>query len=585
MEMSESGQPPLQGAEASEGGDELYELVRDEAALGESAAAKSVSRSLLALGRAARAYLFYEPENEALRVFLQDLSEQVQLALEHGDIELTFHPWSILRGDEKVYHEEDRERSLAFRLYRDGVRRLTIKRGVSWDELVRLLGVISVRFTGIRQQEDDIVTLFWRAEFTNIEVASVQGFATSDDEAEEVHELGFAPRNQLQAEILSAPFRFVHPPPRLTASAEVFHRPVGPDDLERLRWEAGDDAVPLQSLRLAQEILIVVNQAADTVDLETVVAFFQELRLYLLGRESGDELIQFVRLLMTAKLQDQSVRERLVSIFTSEGAMEVQVELLLRREDGSQQVRNLIEMLPGDSGPIVLGLLADRWEGEARKLGIELVAGAKGPRLDAALGVIRMIGGRMAAELLGIVAKHHPERAGEVALACLEGDDVQVQRMSIAVLRSIPYCGEIGRALVKALKSNDAKIRTGAAILLANNREGRAFGPIAECIEAATAQGIEAREAEVFGIALHRVDPERALSTFRDWIRTSKLTGTLRPSTRQLWWIATFGLQDIGGDEAIALIEDVRKKGDKALQHRCDAAIAAIHQQDRERDR
>ena len=40
----------------------------------------------------------------------------------------------MLRGAEVVYLERNRERSLAFRLFRDGVRRLTISPDVAWEE-------------------------------------------------------------------------------------------------------------------------------------------------------------------------------------------------------------------------------------------------------------------------------------------------------------------------------------------------------------------------------------------------------------------------------------------------------------------
>ena len=138
---------------------EEAEYTRELTVLGQTEAGRLTSRALQTLALSARAFLFYEPQNEAITTFLEDLREQMSMALRHGAMELDIQPWAISRDAEVVYQERDRERSLSFRLFRDGVRKLTIKPSITWDELVRLLGVFSVRYTGVRQQEDDIVTL------------------------------------------------------------------------------------------------------------------------------------------------------------------------------------------------------------------------------------------------------------------------------------------------------------------------------------------------------------------------------------------------------------------------------------------
>src|SRR5205814_2069125 len=84
-----------------------------------------------------------------------------------------------------VHAEKDREKSLAYRLYRDGIRRLTIQPGATWEELLKLLEILSVRFIGVRQQEEDVVTLLTRAAFRFIDFGASSGpVADKEDEAE-----------------------------------------------------------------------------------------------------------------------------------------------------------------------------------------------------------------------------------------------------------------------------------------------------------------------------------------------------------------------------------------------------------------
>ncbi len=81
-------------------------------ALGDTDEALAASRAVLTLARAARAFLYYDAENDSVRMFLEALAHHMKAALRHGDLVLTIKPWEILRGDEVIYRAKGRERSL-----------------------------------------------------------------------------------------------------------------------------------------------------------------------------------------------------------------------------------------------------------------------------------------------------------------------------------------------------------------------------------------------------------------------------------------------------------------------------------------
>ncbi len=146
----------------------------------------AASRSLMSLSRAARAFLLYDPSNEAIRVFLEAIQTSFMNYLDtYGPLILSVRPYEIAVSGEVVYKEEERERSLAFKLFRDGVRRLTVFEDVEWSELLRLLEILSIRYSGIRLNEDDIVTLLWKANFQHIEVEAVEGFVPEEEDFDE----------------------------------------------------------------------------------------------------------------------------------------------------------------------------------------------------------------------------------------------------------------------------------------------------------------------------------------------------------------------------------------------------------------
>ena len=142
-----------------------------------------MAQLLTRLAATARSFLLYDPQNEAIHRFLKVLLEAFVAALqEEGPLTFGVLPFELVFEGGPVYLNRDRERSLAFRLYRDGVREIRFRPGFGWEELAKLLEVLSIRYTGVHQREDDIVTLLWKAHFKYVDVVAVEGVIPDDGE-------------------------------------------------------------------------------------------------------------------------------------------------------------------------------------------------------------------------------------------------------------------------------------------------------------------------------------------------------------------------------------------------------------------
>ena len=80
----------------------------------------AANAALLALARASRSILIYQPRSDSVRQVLSDYKTRMREALEGGDIELEVRPFELVLAGEIVYLDRDRDRSLAFFLFRDG---------------------------------------------------------------------------------------------------------------------------------------------------------------------------------------------------------------------------------------------------------------------------------------------------------------------------------------------------------------------------------------------------------------------------------------------------------------------------------
>ncbi|MCK6531042.1 hypothetical protein L6R50_26935 [Myxococcota bacterium] len=139
--------------------------------------AADVAQILSAVVRTSRSFLFYAPNNRALQLFMEDLESQLGAFLSrHGSLDLGVEATRFLWGEAVVHEDSDRERSLPFKLFRDGVRGLRIREGVTQAEIATLLRILSVRLVGVHRHDEDLVTQLWRADLEHIRHDVVEGF-------------------------------------------------------------------------------------------------------------------------------------------------------------------------------------------------------------------------------------------------------------------------------------------------------------------------------------------------------------------------------------------------------------------------
>ncbi|HYN04488.1 MAG TPA: hypothetical protein VE359_18710, partial [Vicinamibacteria bacterium] len=264
------------------------ELSPEERRVVGSPHAVAANAALLALARSARSFTLYEPSNKVVRTLIGDYRDKLHKALHSfGSLVLEVHPFELVLGREVVYLEKDRERSLSFRLFRDGVRRIGFEPGMTWEEMLRLLQILSIRYTGVRQQEDDLVTLLRKAAFDHVEVAAIEGFVPEEEFAESP--IGDLLRGT--TERYDAPAQWDLPLPPFPEAVPLRRRPVGAELLERLRSEEAEEAVPKEAVRAVAELL----HAPGRPDLEAVLGFALEVREFLLVEQRVDEVAELGR--------------------------------------------------------------------------------------------------------------------------------------------------------------------------------------------------------------------------------------------------------------------------------------------------
>ena len=146
----------------------------------ESPRSAAVRELLQLLVKAQKAERLYEGRNAVSQRLGSELFDRLTGFLEsQGDVHLAVHEFQLVSDDVVVYNSEDRNDSLAFLLYRDGVRRLSFHAGLEPLELAAFLNCLN-RVALLANDQDDLVTLFWEQEFHAIRYFAIDELSTAD---------------------------------------------------------------------------------------------------------------------------------------------------------------------------------------------------------------------------------------------------------------------------------------------------------------------------------------------------------------------------------------------------------------------
>jgi len=140
--------------------------------------ASQVAELLQSLVKALRAFQIYLPNNPIYQRAIQQLSAAFGPVWAATDeLVLRVVETEMLWDDQVVYHQLSKSESLAWMLYKDGLRVLTLRRGVEQAEIERFLGLVNRARFLTTDAPDDLLTLLWEEEFQFITYVFAEPFS------------------------------------------------------------------------------------------------------------------------------------------------------------------------------------------------------------------------------------------------------------------------------------------------------------------------------------------------------------------------------------------------------------------------
>jgi len=134
--------------------------------------------------KAARSLRLYPSHSSVLRQMLEDFGDAVsEHVAAYGQMELTVREDTLSWGDDVLYQDADRSKSLAFKLFLNGVRLIRLREGIRADEADGVVHVLT-RALDRDASTDVLRTAIWECAFDNVDFVISEELFSGDEERE-----------------------------------------------------------------------------------------------------------------------------------------------------------------------------------------------------------------------------------------------------------------------------------------------------------------------------------------------------------------------------------------------------------------
>ncbi len=497
-----------------------------------------------------KAFRLYPPENPSLNDFRNQLFRKFQLFLNK------FHSFIFQIGEydfsfkgKILYENKDLNSSLAFRLYKDGLRELRFMESLEEWEIQGLVDILK-RVDKIDQMEDDLVTLLWESDFVHISYLATDQFLdempvliptnveefrkylkfeppahkVEPDFGEEGEEDGF----DLEA-ILSE--RTSGPPP-IAAHQSVYF--LTPDELERLRKEAEAETAPTAVFNIIDILLEIMALEREPEPYQDAVNVLQKLldALLTLGefQKASDLLTKVYIILNTYQLENWQVKitQQFIEVAGEPPQIE-RIGKILEKEKGVklEEVSKYLTLLRPNSVRSLIQLLGELTNSKARRVLCDVICEIGKNSVDLISSFMNDHRWYLVRNIIYILARVGKEQAlPYVQKGCNHGE-ARVRREAVQALGTIGGSKAFG-LLVKALDDLDVRIRSMAALNLAKVGKKASLPHLLEVVQSKEFPKKEKAEIKAFFDAIgmsgcdEAVRPLQKLLEQRGWFDRKK---------------------------------------------------------------
>jgi HEAT repeats len=537
----------------------------------------AVSAVCRQLHRAYHDVRFYPPGHPTVQQTLDSLTEMlISYVDEHGSLVLAVTEDRLLHEGESVYSYEAGHDNLAFLMFRDGVRTLSLHRGLETGE-VEALALCLARADDPTDAEQDLVTRFWEEDFAHIEYYVVNPFQGGDTLREGMVDAlrGAVIRRLEEASLGSTTVHGIAAGDLTVVEQTVFDwgtLALSAAELEQCDWMSQDPSDALQEFTI---VLLEIaagssGQAADFDSLTRSLAMVVDSHMR--SRNMEGLTLVFGRL---ARLEAEcrgptglfdSVAETGV---TTEGLARFLAGIGQMPAEEAARIEGFLSAQRSRIYPALLELLAETDDRAMRRSVLALLGSEDGVPLSELIPFLQDPRWYVVRNAVQLAAGSPDSSLPGQLERLLRHPDVRVRREVMRTLDTLSS-GPALDVLAKALGDGDSSVRTLAVGSLGRQGSYKHAAVVLAHVEGPDFDARPAEEAEAFLLALAALARDQAVPVLdRLWRR--KLFRA-RPAPIRL--AAIQAVATIPGPAARSVLKDAARSGDAQVKK---VAAHALH--------
>ncbi len=556
------------------------------------------------LSKTAKATRLYARNNAIYQRFWKELTESMHRYLEDcGRLSLQVESTRISMDDTVVYELNTREDNFAFRLYRDGIRRLDFVEGLSEEELETFMNIITTDFDRGEGMDRDVVSLIWEADFKHIQILSVDTFAeedlSSDNEGEELEDLEERTRLEREAEDLaealekSAELKLL----KLDAEEREEYRNVASGTAafeersalesntiydidvtaqEHIKKEVArllEDEIPME--RVAEVIFEMFRQETpeDFGELTTVLLGVTDVLLADGALETANKILFPLKMLSSedharAFTHHDKVEKLFLRLGQPQRLEYLKVSLNEGRvEGGARALFGFLSLQLPENVPGILEWMEGIKDGDLRRAAVDALITVSGGDLKPFHDVVRTGSPQLLADVIHGMGRIGDVHSLEVILGAFAHADPRVREEVLIALRSFesPRAREI---TLSALNDPVEEVRMAALRHVAVRRDRLAAQLLVEKINGKTFKHRSFAEKRAIFMALAHIRGREALPL---------LEAQLKQRQAEIRRAVVHGIGVVGGHDARRLLEPLVRGKDPELAAEARQVLSKVH--------
>jgi hypothetical protein len=513
------------------------------------------------------------------------------LVSEEGEVPLAVLESQLRCDDAVVYESTDRTDSLAFLLYRDGIRRLSFSRGLELEELRTFLQCLN-RVALLTNDQDDLVTLLWEQDFHSIRYLAIEELSRKDS----------YPRLSDQLTAATAEGQGKGPPPAgvsLDLKQPVTTVPVEacrlePGEIEAMQKElAVEEQAPFRQLvsELALELVLLedgeeeqgeiagdIVEIADRLITDGEVAELVGMHEHIEGLAAmvfrGSPSAQRLSSELTRSLTEPGRFEPLMETVEATHALKPEALTVFLARLGAAAAPLLPAWMGRFSSPpyrrAVTAALLFFENGGLSLLREALPAGA--PPVDPQE---RLRHRQLVREVVHALGRHSSENALPLLEELLVSPDPETRRESF--LAASRYAEERVLSLcLERVMDPDPEVRTAALdTLVTRGRAELGLQILERALASARFERVGLLEKRRLFAAAAKLSGESALDSFQRLLTAREDHWFAKQRDREFAEAVAHGIRMVGGARAKQILEEGSQSGPRTARHACLKELGA----------